>query len=200
MEILTKTAKTILDFIVITLLMAVSFVLVIPFVFVFVGITGYLIEKPNARSLSLIFKTIGKNFRLLWKYALIETVMLALPIVSIAFWSLPSGWMQQTLLGISWFLLVMGVFFLIAAPVLIVRMNLTFKQLVLNSILTLISGTWRSLLLALLFGGACYVGFTYPLWLGVCFYVLVFADALVMNAVIDTLKRKGEQKDDQEIV
>ncbi len=197
MEQITKIAKIILDFVIITLLMAISFALVLPFCFMFVGVVGYFSKNPEERTLKTIFQSIGENIKILWRFAFIVTLLLGVSIFDIAFLSLPAGWIQSTILWVSWSMLVVGMFLLMAAPAVIIRMRVTFKELIINSLILLVSGTWKTLLLAILFGAACYVGFVYPIALGACFYFVLFADAIAMNAMIDNLKRKGEKKDEK---
>ena len=64
-----------LEFLVVTLIVALSAATVLPFIPVLVGVTGYFKSDIDSRRFKDIFVTIGKNWKILIFYTLFQHVL-----------------------------------------------------------------------------------------------------------------------------
>ena len=68
-----------LEFLVVTLLLAISALLIIPFIPMVTGVTGFFRTDINTRRFKDIFVTIGKNIKIIIFYTLFQLVIIVFP-------------------------------------------------------------------------------------------------------------------------
>lgn len=155
------------EFLVITVLVALSALLVLPLMPMIVGVTGYFGKDINARRLKDIFTAIGENWKVLIFYTVFQLVILIFPVLNIYFFNAHPENTNYFVLAVSCVALVFGIIYLVTAPTVIVNMNVNFRQLLNNGFMLLFGGLWRSLLSAACIAGIVALVLYYP-------YVLIF--------------------------
>ena len=75
------------EFFIITILLALSALLVLPFVPMVVGVTGFFQRDINGRRFKDIFTTIGKNYKILIFYTLVQIIAIVLPVLNIYYFN-----------------------------------------------------------------------------------------------------------------
>lgn len=178
------------EFIVITLLMGLSAVLVVPFVPMLVGLTGFFSRPMGDRRFKDIFTTIGKNGALIAIYTLFQLVILIFPVLNIYFFNTHPQEMNAFVLAVSCIALVAAVIYLVTAPTIIVNMNVTFFQLLRNGFMLLFGGLVRSVLAAACFGGIVALILYYPYVIIVTLYAVPLAVTYLMRENLYVLKAK----------
>ncbi len=196
-----------LEFLVVTLLVAVSALSVIFFVPVIVGVTGYFSNGIDARRFKDIFTTIGKNWTILIFYTLFQLIIIVFPILNIYFFNTHPDNVNYFVLAVSVVALLVGIIYLATAPTVIVNMNVKFRQLIYNGIMMIFGSLWRSLLAVLLIAGVVLLILYYPYVVILTLYAVpllisrlmnenfYYLKAKALNTSVFELKRK-ENKDD----
>ncbi len=175
------------EYICITLLLAVSFVLVIPFVPMFVGTVSYFKYKQGERRLKDIFTAIGQNWRILIPFTIFELVILGVSLLNVSY-SLSTGSKDPFFLLLSYVGLIIGLVVLANGSVIILKMNVRFVQLLVNSITVILGGIPNFLMLALIYGAYLVVGSVNPLLLPFGLYFICMATYTLVNKNILQLK------------
>ncbi len=178
------------EFIVVTILMGLSAALILPFVPMLVGLTGFFSRPMGDRRFKDIFTTIGENAALIALYTLFQLVILAFPVLNIYFFNTHPEQMNAFVLAISCIALVAAVIYLVTAPTIIVNMNVTFFQLLRNGFMLLFGGLMRSILAAACFGGIVALILYYPYVLIVTLYAVPLAVTYLMRENLYVLKAK----------
>lgn len=134
-----------LEFLVVTLLLAISALLIIPFIPMVTGVTGFFRTDINTRRFKDIFVTIGKNIKIIIFYTLFQLVIIVFPVLNIYFFNTHPENTNYFVLAISCVALFVGVVYLVTAPTVIVNMNVKLRQLFYNGIMLLFGGFIRSI-------------------------------------------------------
>lgn len=180
-----------LEFLVITLIVAVSAFSVILFIPAVVGVTGYFKNDINTRRFKDIFLTIGKNWKILIFYTVFQLVILVFPILNIYFFNTHPQNINYFVLAVSVVALVVGVIYLATSPTVIVNMDVKFRQLIYNGIMMLFGSLWRSLLAVLIIAGVVALILYYPYVVPLTLYAAPFAIAKLMTENFYNLKAKA---------
>ena len=180
-----------LEFLVITLIVAVSAFSVILFIPAVVGVTGYFKNDINTRRFKDIFLTIGKNWKILIFYTIFQLVILVFPILNIYFFNTHPQNINYFVLAVSVVALVVGVIYLATSPTVIVNMDVKFRQLIYNGIMMLFGSLWRSLLAVLIIAGVVALILYYPYVVPLTLYAAPFAIAKLMTENFYNLKAKA---------
>ncbi|MDE6442664.1 MAG: hypothetical protein K2L12_07950 [Clostridia bacterium] len=195
-----------LEFLVVTLLVALSAFTVIFFVPVIVGVTGYFTRDINSRRFKDIFTTIGKNWKILIFYTLFQLIIIVFPVLNIYFFNTHPENTNYFVLAVSVIALVVGIIYLATAPTVIVNMDVKFRQLIYNGIMMLFGSLWRSIASVLLIGGVVALILYYPYAVVLTLYAVPYLiskfmtenfyhlKAKALNTSVFELKKK--QKDD----
>ena len=125
------------EFLVITILMGLSAVLILPFVPMLVGVTGFFSRPMGERRFKDIFTTIRDNVRLIIIYTIFQLVILVFPVLNIYFFNTHPQNINGFVLAVSCIALVVCVIYLVTAPTIIVNMNVTLFQLLRNGFMLL---------------------------------------------------------------
>lgn len=171
-----------LEFFVITILMILSLALVIPFIPMVVGVTGYFKRDINSRRFKDIFTTIKENWKILIFYTLFQLVIILVSILNIFYFNNHLENSNYFILIVSHIALIMGIFYLITAPTIIVNMNVTFRQLLYNGFM-LLMGKLKNTILALVLVAMIVVLILYfPYVIPLTFYfVILFSQKLMLE-------------------
>lgn len=181
----------ILEFLVVTLLVALSALTVIFFVPVIVGVTGYFKNDINSRRFKDIFTTIGQNWKILIFYTLFQLVIIVFPILNIYFFNTHTEKTNAFLLAVSVIALFVGVIYLATSPTVIVNMDLKFRQLIYNGIMMLFGSLWRSAISVALIGGVVAMILYYPYAVALTLYAVPFVISNLMAENFLKLKAKA---------
>lgn len=180
-----------LEILVVTLLLALSALLVIPFIPMLVGVTGFFSTDINTRRCKDIFTTIGKNWKILIFYTLFQLIIIVFPVLNIYFFNTHPQNINYFVLAVSCIALVAGVIFLVTAPTVIVNMRVTLRQLFYNGIMLLFGGFWRSLLSLACVAGLVALLLYYPYLVVAALYFIPFIIARLMKDNFLKLKAKA---------
>ena len=185
------------DYFVISLILFISLLLILPFTTMFGLVVSYFATPRDSRSLKAMWTTFRTNYQNYLQYGLFTTLMIGMPILSIRIFTIPPTIFTQIFIFLSWTLLFLGLLFLLFAPIVIIRMRVTFRQLLQNSFVLIIRGHITSLLLVMIAGGVLVVGLYYPLVLIPSLYFVVLIDTMITDAILNKLKKEiyHENKD-----
>ena len=180
-----------LEFLVVTLLVALSALTVIFFVPMLVGITAYFQNDLNTRRFKDIFTGIGKNWKILIFYTLFQLIIIVFPILNIYFFNTHPENVNYFVLAVSVIALIVGIMYLATAPTVIVNMDLKFRQLIYNGIMMLFGSLWRSLVAILLIAGIVALILFYPYAVVVTLYAVPMIISSLMRENFYHLKAKA---------
>lgn len=186
------------DYVIITLLLTISFVLVIPFIPVYIGVNEYFLEHYEDRKLKNIFTSIKANFSIIIKFTIFELIALIFAIGNIIFFN--TGERSNDLITLlSYVILIFSLVCFINAPIIIIKMKVTLKQLLFNCF-ALIFGKWYlSILLIVLAGGViigcCYLPYITPFVL----YFIALLGSTINLRLLNILKAKSMKLSVEEI-
>lgn len=175
-----------LEFLVITVLVALSAASVIFFVPMIVGVTGYFSRGIDARRFKDIFTTIGRNWKILIIYTIFQLVIVVVPILNIYFFNTHPANVNYFVLAVSVVALIVGIVYLATAPTVIVNMEVKFPQLLYNGVMMLFGSLWRSLIAVLLIAGVVALILFYPYLVAVTLY---FAPMLISRMMTENFYR-----------
>ncbi len=171
-----------LEFFVITLLLLLSLALVIPFIPMVVGITGYFKRDIHSRRFKDIFSTQKENWKILIFYTLFELTILVVATLNIYYFNQHLETATYFILVVSYIAFLIGIVYLVTAPTIIVHMNVTFRQLLFNGFMLIFGGIKNSLLalgmLVLILVLILYFPYVVP-FLG--YFVLLVSQKLMMK-------------------
>lgn len=180
-----------LEFIVVTLLVALSALTVVFFVPVIVGVTGYFQRDINSRRFKDIFTTIGKNWKILIFYTLFQLIIIIFPVLNIYFFNTHPEKLNYFVLAVSVIALLVGVIYLATAPTVIINMDLKFRQLIYNGIMMIFGSLWRSIVSVIIIGGVVAMILYYPYVVLLTLYAVPFLISKLMAENFIHLKAKA---------
>ena len=180
-----------LEFLVVTLLVALSALSVIFFVPMIVGVTGFFQKDINSRRFKDIFTTIGRNWKILIFYTLFQLIIIVFPILNIYFFNTHPENINYFVLAVCVIALLVGIVYLATAPTVIVNMDLKFRQLIYNGIMMLFGSLWRSLLSMVLIAGIVALILFYPYAVVVTLYLVPMVISRLMKENFYHLKAKA---------
>ena len=193
-----KLGTFLFDFVVITILLTVSLALVFPFPFILTGVHNYFLYKLEDRRLANIFNILKPNFKILLKFSLTWGVAVVLAVFEIVFFNI-NGLKNDPLTLICYVILLIAVILITDAPIIILRMNVTLKQLLFNCI-TLIYGCWWFLVIAFIVTIGYFVAFAYfPYIGGAGLYFIALIDNFASRRAIRNLMAKRLKVKPEEI-
>lgn len=176
---------------VVSLLLAASALLIIPFIPMFVGIIGFFKSDKKNRRFKDIFTTIGSNIVIIIFYTLFELVIIVFPVLNIYFFNTHPENTNYFVLAVCIIALVVGIIYLMNGPIIIVNMKVNIGQLFYNGIKLLTGGIWRSLLSLAVMGGVVAIIMFYPYVLPLTLYIVPFLLSLLLTENFYVLKAKA---------
>jgi uncharacterized membrane protein YesL len=179
------------EFFVITLLVALSAVLILPFIPMVVGVAGYFKTDINSRRFKDIFTTIGKNWKILIFYTVFQLIIIIFPVLNIYFFNTHPENTNYFVLAVCCVALFVGVIYLVAAPTVIVNMDVTLRQLLYNGIMLLFGGLLRSLISLACVAGIIALILFYPYVVPLTLYAVPLVISKLMAANFLKLKAKA---------
>lgn len=184
-----KVGTFIFDYLAITLLLTLSLLLVFPFPFMVTGVHKYFLFKFEERRLAVIFETIKENWKILLKFSLFWGFVVLLSTYEIIMFNY-AKFTSISITVICYILLVLMIICITNMPMIVIRMNVTFKQLLFNCI-TLIYGKWYLCLLAYILTIGYIVGVSFFVFVApVGLYFLIWFDNFATRKAINQLKAK----------
>ncbi len=179
------------EFFVITLLVALSAVLILPFIPMVVGVAGYFKTDINSRRFKDIFTTIGKNWKILIFYTVFQLIIIIFPILNIYFFNTHPENTNYFVLAVCCVALFVGVIYLVTAPTVIVNMDVTLRQLLYNGIMLLFGGLLRSLISLACVAGIIALILFYPYVVPLTLYAVPLVISKLMAENFLKLKAKA---------
>ena len=195
------------EYFTITLLLIISFVLIIPFIPIFIGIVSYFRRKLDDRMLKDIFKPIKDNFKIIILFTIFELVLIIFSVLNIYYMNTNLEQMNTVMLFISYIGLIIGIYLLIHSPVIILDMNVNFRQLLFNSVFLIMGGFKNTLLCIVGVLAYALIGITIPYLTIVLIYFIPFLiskltskniiqiKAIRMNTTVAELTKMENQDD-----
>ena len=180
-----------LEFLVITLLVALSAVTILPFVPILVGVTAFFGQEMGTRRFKDIFTTIGANWKVLIFYTLFQLVIIVIPVLNIYFLNTHPEQMNYFILAVSCVALVVGIIYLTTAPTIIVNMKVNFFQLLRNGIMLVFGSWWRSIVSIAIVAGIVAMLLYYPYPIVLTLYAVPLINAKLMKENFYHLKAKA---------
>lgn len=180
-----------LEFLVVTLLMALSALSVIFFVPMMVGVTGYFSNNIDSRRFKDIFVTIGRNWKVIIPYTLFQIIIIVFPVLNIYFFNTHPENVNYFVLAVCVVALFVGIIYLATAPTVIVNMDVKFRQLIYNGIMMLFGSLWRSVVAVLLIAGVVALILYYPYAVIITLYVVPMIISRLMTENFYCLKAKA---------
>lgn len=180
-----------LEFLIVTVLVALSALSVILFVPVIVGVTGYFTNDMDTRRFKDIFTTIGRNWKVLIFYTLFQLIIIVVPVLNIYFFNTHPENINYFVLAVSVVALVVGIIYLATAPTVIVNMEVKFRQLIYNGIMMLFGSLWRSVAAVLLIAGIVALILYYPYAVVLTLYAVPMLISKLMKENFYHLKAKA---------
>ena len=180
-----------LEFLVVTLLVALSALTVIFFIPMIVGVTAYFSNDINTRRFKDIFTAIGRNWKILIFYTLFQLIIIVFPVLNIYFFNTHPENMNYFVLAVSVVALFVGTVYLATAPTVIVNMDVKFRQLIYNGIMMLFGSLWRSAVCILLIAGIVALILYYPYAVIVTLYAVPMIISRLMTENFYHLKAKA---------
>lgn len=179
------------EFFVITLLVALSAVLILPFIPMVVGVAGYFKTDINSRQFKDIFTTIGKSWKILIFYTVFQLIIIIFPVLNIYFFNTHPENTNYFVLAVCCVALFVGVIYLVAAPTVIVNMDVTLRQLLYNGIMLLFGGLLRSLISLACVAGIIALILFYPYVVPLTLYAVPLVISKLMAENFLKLKAKA---------
>ncbi|MDE5667181.1 MAG: hypothetical protein K2I29_02975 [Clostridia bacterium] len=179
------------EFFVVTLLVAISAVLILPFIPMVVGVAGYFKTDINSRRFKDIFTTIGKNWKILIFYTVFQLIIIIFPVLNIYFFNTHPENTNYFVLAVCCVALFVGVIYLVTAPTVIVNMDVTLRQLLYNGIMLLFGGLLRSLISLACVAGIIALILFYPYVVPLTLYAVPLVISKLMAENFLKLKAKA---------
>lgn len=181
----------VLEILVISLLVAVSAVLIVPFVPVLVGVTAFFKTDINTRRFKDVFTAIASNYKILIFYTVFQLAIIIFPVLNIYYFNTHPQSMNYFILAVSYFTLTVGAIYLATAPTIIVNMQVTANQLIFNGITLLFGGLVRSIAALACVGGVVALIIIYPYCVPLTLYPAPYLTARLMKENFYVLKAKS---------
>lgn len=179
------------EFFIVSILLAVSAVLILPFIPMLIGVTGFFSSKKNVRRFKDIFTTIGRNFGIIALFTVFELVIIVFSVLNIYFFGTNPERINYFIMVLCCITLVIGVVFLINGPIIIVNMKVKFRQLVYNSFKLLSGGILRSLIAVAIVCGVVALIMFYPYLVPLTLYAVPYALTKLLTENFYVLKAKA---------
>jgi hypothetical protein len=180
-----------LEFLVITLLVALSAATVVMLIPVLVGVTGYFQRDIKSRRFKDIFTTIGKNWKILIFYTLFQLVILIFPVLNIYYFNTHPEKTNYFVLAISCVALVFGIIYAVTSPTVIVNMRVTLRQLFYNGIMMIFGGLLRSIVCLACVAATVALAMFYPFAVALTLYAVPLLTGKLMKENFYKLKAKA---------
>lgn len=178
------------EYLIISILLSLSLVLVLPFVPVFVGVIYYFKYPSGERMLKDIFKGIKLNFKILIPYTILEVLLVIGSGLNIFYFQRHNPNDNIVILVISYIGIIVGMILLVNGPMIILNMKVTFIQLLFNSVALVFGGISNSIMLFIgAFGYLVLISF-YPFMIPVGLYFLAIGSNYITKRNFTTLKAK----------
>ncbi|MCH5159122.1 MAG: hypothetical protein J1F33_08005 [Clostridiales bacterium] len=181
----------VLEFLVVSLLLALSAVLILPFIPMVVGVIGFFKTDKNTRRFKDIFTTIGTNIVIIILFTLFELVIIIFPVLNIYFFNTHPEETNYFVLAVCCIALIVGIVYFINGPIIIVNMKVKFGQLLYNGFMLIFGGLLRSLLALILAGGIVALIIFYPYVLPLTLYAVPFILSKLLTENFYHLKAKA---------
>lgn len=179
------------EFFVITLLVAASALLIVPFIPVLTGVTGYFKTDINTRRFKDIFTTIGKNWKILIFYTVFQLVIIVFPVLNIYYFNTHPENTNYFVLAVSCIALFVGIIYLVTSPTVIVNMNVTLRQLFYNGIMLIFGGLLHSVICVACVAGIVALVLYFPYAVPLTLYAVPLLVSFLMNENLLKLKAKA---------
>lgn len=179
------------EFFVVSVLLAASALLIIPFIPMVIGVTGFFSSKKSVRRFKDIFTTIGSSFGLIALYTVFELVFIVFSVLNIYFLSTHPEQMNYFILVLCCVALVVGIVYLVTGPIIIVNMKVNFRQLLYNGLKLLSGGILRSLLSVAIVGGVVALIMFYPYAVPLTLYAVPYFLTKLLTENFYVLKAKS---------
>lgn len=179
------------EFFAVTVLVALSAVLIIPFVPMLVGVAGYFRTDINTRRFKDIFTTIGKNWKILIFYTIFQLIIIIFPVLNIYFFNTHPENTNYFILAVCCIALFVGIIYLVTAPTVIVNMQVNLRQLIYNGIMLIFGGFIRSLISIALIAGIAALILFFPYAVPFTLYAVPLAISKLMSENFIKLKAKA---------
>lgn len=180
-----------LEFLVITLLLALSAFLIVPFAAMLVGVVGFFQNDIDSRRFKDIFTTIGRNWKILIFYTIFQLIIVLFPVLNIYFFNTHAEMMNYFVLAVSYIALVVGIFYLTTSPTVICNMNVNFRELLYNGLMLLFGNLISSIVAVLCVVGVIALILYYPYVVPLTLYVVPYVNARLMKENFYNLKAKA---------
>ncbi len=196
----------IFEYLILTIILVLSLILVIPFIPVYIGVVGYLTHKRDDRMLKDIFTTIKENWKIILKFTIFELIILVFSFLNIYYFRQNMTGFNTVIVVISYVFLFFGVVFLAHAPMIIIGMNVNLRQLILNTFLFFFGGVINSIIAIAALAGLTAIALYIPYLVIVLLYFAVviveyftrknflFLKARKLNMSVEELTKR-EQED-----
>lgn len=180
----------ILEILFVTVLVALSAALVLPFIPVLVGLNGYFKNKKDVRLFRDVFITIKENAIILIPFTIFELLIIVFPMLNIYYFNTHPDKMNFFLLAASYVALVVGSIYFVTGPTIIVNMKVTFFQLLYNGFMLLFGGLLRSLVCLAVVAGVIALILFYPYAVVAAFYLVPLVVTKFMTENFYVLKAR----------
>ena len=181
----------VLEFFVVTILLILSLALIIPFVPMVVGVTGYFKRDINSRRFKDIFTTMKENWKILIFYTIFQLVILFASILNIFYFNNHLENKTYFILVVSYVALIIGIFYLITAPTIIVNMNVNFRQLLYNGFMLLMGNLKNTFFALVIVAGIVLLVIYFPYVIPLTFYFVTLLSSKLMLENFYRLKAKA---------
>lgn len=189
---LITLGNSIFDYIVISILLNISFITVIPFVPILVGVVEYFNTNTNERSLFTIFTTIKKNIQMIFKVTVLYVIVLGSIVLNLYAIEPTVYAVDIMITGLSYIGLFILSNIIINGPIIILKMNVSLRELIVNCIY-LIFGDIKNyvLIIVTIFIFIYGITFSYVLLIFGIYFVILLIEKLTF---INFIKLKERMK------
>jgi len=188
---ITQYGTMVFDFVVIVFLLNLSFVLVIPFVAIIVGVVGYFVNEED-KQLRDIFMTIKTEINIIYKATIFYVLFIGISFANIYVIHTEFPVIDTAFNIISKVVIILMIVLLINTPIVINKMNVSLRQLLFNSFMIHFSNLRNSLTMIGFTFVYLYLGVSNILILFIGIYFVIYVIAKLSNINIIKLKEKKQ--------
>lgn len=152
MKWMNQIGTDLYDALLITVVVSVSFILVIPFIPIVVGVQAYYQHERNERRLRLILTTLYENRRLIARYTLFTLGTLGIATLNIAYFSPLITTGHGIFVGVNWVVISIVALSFIYAPMVIIMMKVTLRQLLFNAWMAALTQPLQLMVMVMAYG------------------------------------------------
>lgn len=152
----------IFEYLVISILLIASFILILPFPAIFVGCVAYFRRRSNERLLKDIFIAIKDNFKIIIIYSILILIMFIFSALNIYYFNTNVDDINYFILIASYIVLFIAIIIFVHSPIIILNMQVTLFQLIFNCFALMLGGLLGSALLIALSIGFVFLLATAP--------------------------------------